>query len=261
MRHSIIAATAALFVCSAVSVAQTARPFNSHDLSGNWNMTSRVQTYANVPGGRGGGVEAPFTAAGKAAYEKHKPGYGPRAIPPALGNDPMGTCDPLGIPRNIVTGWAPLHDWIEILQTPAKTVFFIEWHHDYRVVWTDGRQLPSLEDVDPKWNGYSIGKWDGDTFVVDSIGFDDRTWIDKYGYPHTDQMKLQERWRRVDADTLELRMMITDPEYYTRPWESDARTFKLHPEKAKEWDEQLYCAPTEEFRFNQGVRNSAGGVK
>lgn len=101
----------------------------------------------------------------------------------------------------------------------------------------------------------------GDTFVVDSIGFDDRTWVDKYGYPHTDQMKLQERWRRVDADTLELRMLITDPEYYTRSWESDARTFKLHPEKAKEWDEQLYCAPTEEFRFNQGVRNGAGGVK
>lgn len=206
-----------------------------HDLSGVWLRVSPFQTFGNVnnrqPGlGNAGRTalvfqEAPLTPAGKAAYEKNKPGYGPRATPPAFGNDPMGTCDPLGIPRLLNDEYASGRFW-EIVQTKDRMFQFFLARHGWREVWTDGRQLPKTDDLEPKWDGYSIGHWNGNTFVVDSIGFDDRTWLDKFGYPHTDQMKLQERYRRLDRDTLELTMTLTDPEYYSKPWDSDTKIFK-----------------------------------
>ncbi len=203
----------------------SAAPFDPHDLNGVWYRVSPIQTFSNVynvqpnlppnlAGARGRGTvfeEAPFTPAGKAALEKNKPGYGPRVVPPAFGNDPMGTCDPLGIPRNLNAEVGSSHTTWWILQTKDLFIQFFQWHHDHRIVWTDGRSLPKTDDLDPKWNGYSVGHWDGNTFVVDSIGFDARTWLDKFGYPHTENMKLQERYRRLDHDTLELTMTLTDP--------------------------------------------------
>jgi hypothetical protein len=100
-----------------------------------------------------------------------------------------------------------------------------QWHHHFRVVWTDGRSLPKTDDLEPKWNGYSVGHWDGDTFVVESIGFDLRIWLDHNGYPHTENMRLEERYRRVDANTLELQMTITDP--VTKPFKSDVKRFLM----------------------------------
>jgi hypothetical protein len=286
-------ALAAFAVASSVMVGQNAQksgdakvksatPVDPHDLSGAWYRTSRFQTFSNVnptnnfvvggaqPRDQSAGTqEAPFTASGKAAFDKNKPGYGPRASPPAFGNDPMGTCDPLGIPRVLNAEVGSSHQTWEIVQTPARMIQFFEWHHDWREVWTDGRSLPKTDDLEPKWDGYSVGHWDGNTFVVDSIGFDDRTWLDKFGYAHSDQMKLQERYRRLDHDHLELTMTLTDPEYYSKPWVSDAKVFKLNANpvkefptgepKIKDWDEQVYCAPSEEFKFNQKVRDAAGG--
>lgn len=288
----LIAVLSAALLFSSVTRAQSAQPakakdgaaFDPHDLSGVWYRTSPIQTFSNVnnvqPGlaggeGRGGpgrGMvfeEAPFTPAGKAAYDKNKPGYGPRASPPAFGNDPMGTCDPLGVPRILNAEVGSSHQTWEIVQTKDRMFQFFEWHHDWREVWSDGRPLPKIDDLEPKWDGYSVGRWDGNTFVVDSVGFDDRTWLDKFGYAHTDQMKLQERYRRLDHDTLELTMTLTDPEYYARPWVSDRKIFKLNASpvtefptgepKIKNWDEQVYCAPSEEYKFNQRVRDGAGG--
>ena len=232
-----------------------------HDLSGHWNRTSRFQTFSNVPTGQGnaaGTAEAPFTPAGKAKFDGNKPGYGPRAVPPAFGNDPMGTCDPLGIPRLLNTEVITPHQTMEIVQAGGRMIQFFEWHHDWREVFVD-RQLPAADKVEPTWNGTSVGKWEGDVFVVDSIGFDDRTWLDKFGYPHSENMKLQERYRRVDADTLELTMTITDPEMYTRPWVSDTKLFRIDRAKSSRWDEQIYCVPTEEYKFNKLVRDEAGG--
>jgi hypothetical protein len=246
-------------------VAQNTADFDPHDLSGHWNRTSRFQTFSNVPSGTGqpagggGAVEAPFTAAGKAKFEGNKPGYGPRAVPPALGNDPMGTCDPLGIPRLLNTEVISPHQTMEIVQVPGRMIQFFEWHHDWREVFADGRKLPEGDDLSPTWNGFSVGRWDGNVFIVDSVGFDDRTWLDKLGYPHSEDMKLQERYRRIDKDTLELTMTLTDPEMYSKPWVSDTKLFKIDREKSKRWDEQIYCVPTEEYRFNQRVRDEAGG--
>ena len=260
MMRRILSLTAAL-VCSSTLFAQNPKPFDPHDLSGKWVRTSGNQGFSNVPEtGRGNFPEAPFTAAGKAAYGQNYPGYGPRANA-TLRNDPMGTCDPLGVPRNLNAEVVSSHNWWELMQTRDRVIQFFEWHHEYRVINTDGRKLPELTpSLDRKWNGYSVGRWEGDTFVVESSGFDERTWLDKFGYPHTDEMRLQERYRRLDADTLELTMVITDPQYYTKPWESDRKVFKLNAlQFDKPWDEQIYCVPSEENKFNRLIRDPASG--
>jgi hypothetical protein len=127
------------------------------------------------------------------------------------------------------------------------------------MIWADGRQLPKPDELEPKWNGYSVGNWEGNTFVVNSVGFDDRTWLDHNGYPHTEDMKLEERYRRVDANTLELVETITDPKYYSKPWRSDTKTWKLDPVGGKDWDPQIYCVPSEEFKFNKLIRDGGAG--
>src|ERR1700730_15765821 len=150
-----------------------AASFDSHDLSGKWNRVSPFQTYSNVPGGANElqayilgqakaprkldvpTEEAPFTPEGKAKFDKNIPGYGKRITAPMLGNDPQSNCDPWGVPRMLNGQVAGPHSNLEILQVPKRTYVFSEWHHDYRIVYTDGRQLPKLdENLEPKWNGY-----------------------------------------------------------------------------------------------------------
>jgi hypothetical protein len=91
-------------------------------------------------------------------------------------------CDPTGVPRILNGPVKDPHATFEIVMLPDRMIQFVQWHHHYRVVWTDGRSLPKTGDLEPKWNGYSIGRWEGDTFVVQSIGFESRTWLDHNGY-------------------------------------------------------------------------------
>ena len=253
------------------------KAFDPHDLSGKWNRVSPFQTYSNVPGGANElqayilgqtsapqklnveTAEAPFTPEGKAKFDKNIPSYGRRITAPMLGNDPQAMCDPWGVPRMLNGQVAGPHSTLEILQTPGRTFMFSEWHHDYRIVFTDGRQLPKPDEIEPKWNGYSIGQWEGNTFVVKSVGFDQRTWLDHNGYPHTDQMQLEERYRKLDADTLELTETITDLQYYSKPFKSDRKIWKLMKDASKDWDEQIYCVPSEEFKFNKLIRDGNVG--
>ena len=121
------------------------RGFRSARFVGALESDQPVSDLSNVWSGQGptqGTEEAPFTEAGKARFEKNKPGYGPRAVPPAFGNDPMGTCDPLGIPRLLNTEVISPHQTMEIVQVPGRMIQFFEWHHDWREVFTDGRKLP-----------------------------------------------------------------------------------------------------------------------
>ena len=106
--------------------------------------------------------------------------------------------------------------------------------------------------------GYSVGKWEGNTFVVNSTGFEQRTWLDHFGYPHSDEMRLEERYRRIDRDSLELTMTLTDPKMYTKPWVSEKKVFKLAPPNTE--IQELFCVPSEEEEFNRRVRDPAGGV-
>ncbi len=218
-------------------------PHDPHDLNGVWSRSGGVLTMSN---------ETPLmTPWGRAKFDATRPVYGPRAVPG--GNDPMSTCDPLGMPRNIFLEVSIYP--MQLVQTPTSVYQFFEWAHSYRVIWTDGRELP--KDPDPRWMGYSVGKWDGDTFVVKSTGFDERTWLDHFGNPVSDDMTLEERYHRVDRDTLELNMIITAPKAYTKPWVSEKKTFRLAP---KAEVDELFCVPTEEQRFNRLVRDPASGV-
>lgn len=235
---------------AAVSPAQTAGGFDPRDLSGHWDRATPTQSFSNVPPAPGRpGVEAPLTPAGRRRWEENRPGYGPRATAEGR-NDPMTRCEPVGLVRNLTAEIVAPHATFEIVQLPGRMLQFFEYNHDWREVWADGRPLPRLESVDPKWTGYSVARWEDNTFVVDSVGFDDRTWLDKFGFPHTDQMRVEERYRRVDADTLELVITVTDPEYYSRPWVSDVKRFRRNREKTQRWGEQIYCNPADALEFN-----------
>lgn len=255
MRHTqwriAAAAISSIIVASTLEAAQQQGSFDSHDFSGYWHRTSRLVTFSNVQNTPADKTnpEAPFTAEGKRRFDLNKPGYGPRASMER--NDHIGRCEPMGLIRNLNAELTEPHPTFQIVHTPGRILQFFEYRHDWREIWTDGRKLPTLEEVDPKWNGYSVGRMEGDTLVVETIGLDERAWLDKYGYPKSEEARLVERYRRLDANTLELIMTITDPAVYTRPWTSDRKVFRLDREKATQFDEQIFCIPAEEFLFQE----------
>jgi len=253
----IAACAASVAAVGIVSFSVAAQQIDRRDLSGHWDRTSPIVSFGNVPTGQGpqdpNAQEAPFTAKGREMYEANHPGYGPRRS--TKRNDPLGRCEPLGLVRHLTTEVIEPHNTFEIVQTPGRLIQIFEYRHDWREIWMDGRTLPPLEEVEPKWNGYSVGRWEGDTLVVNSHGFDERSWVDKFGSPHSEQMRLEERYRRVDANTLELEMTITDPVVYSRPWKSDTKRFTINREKARRWDEQIYCVPSEEFPFQRLIES------
>jgi Domain of unknown function (DUF3471) len=103
----------------------------------------------------------------------------------------------------------------KIVQTPELIVILYE-DLTYRQIFLDGRGLPA--DPNPTWMGYSVGKWEGDTLVVESAGFNDRTWLDYGGHPHTEALHITERYQRVDAGHIHFEMTYSDPKAYARPW-------------------------------------------
>jgi len=125
--------------------------------------------------------------------------------------DPDANCLPQGVPK-IDAAPAP---W-KIVQNPGFIVIVYEAFNLWRQVFLDGRQLE--KDVNPTWMGYSTGKWDGDTLVVDSRGFNGKTWLDQLGRPSTDALHVTERFRRKDFGHMNIQITIDDPKAYTRPW-------------------------------------------
>ena len=182
----------------------------------------------------------------KTRFDAEKPGYGARGA--AGGNDPILQCDPIGFPR-IMMMPTPL----ELQQAPGRILEFWEREHEWRPIWIDGRKLP--EDADPAWFGYAVGHWDGDyTLVVESAGFRESTWLGPTGYPHSENMRITERYHRVDHDTILYDMTITDPTAYTAPIVGPHRTFRL--KKGEEIGEYP-CVYTEEHEFTQRIREPA----
>jgi hypothetical protein len=115
---------------------------------------------------------------------------------------------------------------MEIMQVPGRVVMIFEYDHFVRYIYTDGRQHPA--DLAPTWMGDAIGYWEGDTLVVDTIGFHNKTWLDRVGHPHSDALHVVERIRRAGHDTLIDDITIEDPEAYTKPWTA-RRIFQLKP--------------------------------
>ena len=108
------------------------------------------------------------------------------------------------------------HQPKKLIQTDGVLVMLFESYHSFRQVFIDGRPLP--ENRDPAWFGYSVGKWDGDALVVDTVGINDKTWLDDGGHPHTDALHVIERFRRPDFGHMDVQVTIDDPKAYTKPW-------------------------------------------
>lgn len=192
-------------------------------------------------------LRPPLTPWGKARFDASAPLVGPRAIA-GKENNPALHCEPEAVPKSLV-----LPNPFEIIQIPGRMFMFFEQYHLWRTIWADGRPLPT--DSDPSFLGYAVGKWEGDTFVVDTVGFNDKPWVDSYGNPRSEQMHLTERYRRLDHDTLEMQITMDDPKAYTRPWVNPPQKFKLEPN----WEiAEFFCIVDEENSYGDTVRKPAG---
>jgi hypothetical protein len=126
-------------------------------------------------------------------------------------NDPAAHCQPLGVPAVSAT---PLP--YKIIQTPKIVLILYEGESVFRQIFLDSR--PTVEDPQPRFMGYSSGKWEGETLVVNTVGLTDKTWLDALGHPHSEALRLTEKFRRVNVGSLEIEVTIDDPKAYTKPW-------------------------------------------
>jgi len=132
-------------------------------------------------------------------------------------DDPEAACLPFGIPRSAPYPW-------RLVQT--KTHYFILYEgniHSFRQIFMDGRKHPAADDLDPTWYGHSIGHWEGETLVVDTVGFNDKFWFDALGHPHTEKLHTVERFTRADLGTLRMEVTIDDPGAYEKPFTTTGR--------------------------------------
>jgi hypothetical protein len=124
---------------------------------------------------------------------------------------PLLHCLPIGVPADdLIPG--PF----KIIQTPGLILIRNEYENSFRQVYTDGRKPPA--DPDPLWLGYSVGKWDGDTLQVDTVGFNDKSWLDGSGHPHSESLHVVERFHRRDFGHMDMEISIDDPKVYTKPF-------------------------------------------
>jgi hypothetical protein len=222
-----------------------------HDISGTWEPANSPSDGIQGTGSKSmpadGKHEPPYTPLGLELLNRTKPGNGNREVLPADIGDPVFFCNPQGMPRE------DLYELREtqILQMPQKIVVLYEFNKIWRVIWTDGRDFP--KDPEPRWFGYSIGRWvDDTTLVVQTIGTDERTWVDKAGRPHSGDLRVEERFHRVDHDHLELTVTIDDAKMYTKPWVAmDKFPFHLLPD---DFDvREMICSPAETAEYNKVV--------
>lgn len=223
-------------------------------LTGVWLPASETRGY---PQSQWSASELPFTPQGRAAFAANVPGKGPRQVLPARGNDPIGTANPPGLYRTLVYP----RPW-EFIQLEDRVMQFFEWGKHWRTIWTDGRAAPGEIVQGPFWYGYSVGEWQGDTLVVKTVSIDGRQWFDEWGTPVSEyDAKVEERWKRVSEDRIELTITVTDPGTYTRSWTSAVKTYELQAKGSVNGEpfEQIF-APIDETVFNERVRDpSAAG--
>jgi hypothetical protein len=124
---------------------------------------------------------------------------------------PTSRCLPGGIP---FTSFLPFP--AKFIQTPGLLVMLFEADNTVRQVYTDGRKYP--DDPQPLWLGYSVGKWEGDTLVVDTVGFNDKSWLDGFGHPHSEALHVTERFQRRDFGHMDVQVTLDDPKVYTKPF-------------------------------------------
>ena len=221
------------------------------DLSGVW-------TAKNTPGARYRGwgfmaEEPPMTPWALEKFKLTKPSFGPRSFKDS--NDPVNPttvnatgCFPPGVPRIYLQPFP-----MEIIQQPNRVLIIYEFDHLIRQVWMDGRA--HLKDLPGTWMGDSIGKWEGDTLVVDTTGFNDKTWVDRAGHPHSEDLHVVERLKKTDAKTLQIDILMDDPMAYTKPWGG-----RLDYTLRSDWNiSELICV--DNVNFDQFLKNEEGPAK
>jgi hypothetical protein len=149
-----------------------------------------------------------------------------------LGKEYMNVqCVPLG-PGYTTSADSTGAEMMKIVQTPGLMII-LNPDLTYRQIFLDGRALESAPN--PTWMGYSVGRWEGDTLVVESFGFNDRTWLDHDGHPHTEALRMTERYRRRDVGNLEVEVTFSDPKAYARPWTVAVRAELAADTEMIEW--------------------------
>ncbi|HMB72196.1 MAG TPA: hypothetical protein VKQ06_01395 [Gammaproteobacteria bacterium] len=271
-----------------ISDTDTSR-FDPRDLSGLWSRLPsqyglppcpECRDPVGWPGYGFFGATPPRTPEGERRFQANRPARGlelgsaeadartdldigyRRAVLPAFGNDPEMRCEPLGLARLIT--FSGIGAAMEMVQTDDRIIQLFEWTWEFRDIWMDGRGIPDVEDYLPRFNGYSVGRWERDTLVVTSVGFDDRQWLDQYGFPISEQAVLEERWERPSPNRLRVQLTLTDPVNYTQPWEGSPKVWALIPKDEMAiggWSGILEdrCVPSDESLFNE-FRDQAAGI-
>lgn len=220
---------------AAAKPAAKSQNYDPRDFSGVWDPAPYMQPKGEVnPLDLGGNPNPlpPFTTQGRATYEKNKK---------FIGAGDVTSCDPYGTARNFFTPRP-----FEIINAKDRILQHFEYYDNWREIWTDGRSYP--DDLEPDFMGYSLGKWQGDTFVVESKGYNGKQFLTWQGFPIGTDLVQTERWQRVDRDTLKIVFTFNDPQNYAQPW-SITYFWKLkdwqldaHPctvSELKEWDQRM----------------------
>jgi hypothetical protein len=208
-------------------------PLRPRDLSGLW--------FGGVGGGlRVIGSVAPMLPEAQARFAANTAELKSDST---ISADPTFRCEPPGVPHIYGIGGYS----VEIMQTPARILLFYESIHTFRAIWMDGRKPP--EDADPLWMGFSVGRWEGNDLVVDTTGFNDQTWLNGAGYPHSEALHLIERFHRTDAKHMQLDITIDDPKAYAQSWKMGVN-FTLEPT----WEfGESFCIPTNQASFKSQI--------
>jgi hypothetical protein len=250
-RLATLAALLNLSVSVMVSAYAQNAPAPKRDLNGVWSGGA-VMRLEEFP---------PMTPWGQEQFDAAKPLFGPRALPVAESNHALVTCDPLGFPQNILYELRNM----EFQQTGRKMLQLFQYQRVWRDIWTDGRRLPSSvgrdtqDSEDPRFYGYSVGRWVDDyTFVVNSTGFHEKSWANAIGHPRSVDAQIEERYHRINHDTLELTVTIDDPKAYTKPFVAMKQELRLNPKQ--EFEEQL-CVPSEALEYLSTFRPVAGPAR
>lgn len=197
---------ATLVRVDAQSAAPPRMPNGKPDLNGIWQRPYVPDMTKNGRGQKGE-AELPFTPAGLADWNTYD----------AANGDYTGSCFPFGMMRSVNAPYP-----LQIIQNDKYVALLFETNTWFHVVPIDGRDHP--KEPEPTWFGHSIGKWNGDTLVVDTLGFNGYTRLDTIGHPHSDALHMIQTFHRVTADRIEYTVTIDDPKMYTKPWKNE-RTF------------------------------------
>jgi hypothetical protein len=242
---------------SAPVIGHKTSPAPQHDISGTWEPANGFLDGLGPYGAKAMPEDGkpehqlPYTPLGLEALKRTKPTIGLRSVLPGETNDPVASCDPQGFPREDLFQLRTT----QILQTPVSVIILYQFDRIWRVIWTDGRELP--KDPEPRWFGYSVGRWVDDyALVVETSGMDERSWLDLVGRPHSGDLRVEERFRRVDHDRLEWTVTIDDPKMYTKPWVAlDKFPMKLQP---LDFDvREMICSPSESAEYDKLIGNPA----